>query len=67
MVSAWARVVTSQLTNIYFDLSSCSHVFVRQDGVQSPLQQPYRVPFCVLHKSDEVFTLELDRNTIMYA
>ena len=35
---------------------------VRQDGVQPPLQQPYRDPYRVLHRSDKVLTLELDRN-----
>ena len=48
------RVITLQLTNLPPDLSSCSHVFVQQDGIHPPLQQPYR--------SDKVFTLELDRN-----
>ena len=57
-----ARVITSQLTNHPPDLSSCSHVFFRQDGIQPPLQQPYRGPYRVLHRLDKMFTLELDRN-----
>ena len=62
MQPVWARVITSQLTNFPPDLSSCSHMFVRQDGVQPPLQQPHRGPYRVLHRKDKVFTLELDRN-----
>ena len=62
MQTVRTRVITSKLTNLPLDLSSCSHVLVRKDGVQPPLQQPNRGPYCVLHRSDKVFTLELDRN-----
>ena len=37
-------------------------MFVRQDGVQPPLQQPHLDPYRDMHRSDKVFTLELDRN-----
>ena len=57
-----ARVIISQLTNLFPDLLSCSHVFVRQDGVQPPLQHIYRGPYCVLHRSDKVSTFALDSN-----
>ena len=57
-----AHLITSQLTNLHPDLSSSSHVFVGQDGVQFPLQRPCRGPYRILPRSDEVFTLELDRN-----
>ena len=42
------------------DLASCTHVFMRNDAVQKPLQQPYNGPFRVLERTDKYFTLELD-------
>ena len=39
-------------------LDSCSHVFIRQDGVRRPLQQPYTGPFKVLRRSDRNFVLD---------
>ena len=58
----WARIATLQLTNLHPDLSSCSHASVRQNRIEFFLQHPYRGSYLVLYKSDNAFTLELDRN-----
>ena len=42
------------------DLASCTHVFMRNDAVRKPLQQPYNGPFRVLERTDKYFTLELN-------
>ena len=62
MQSVRNRLVRSQPTNLHQDLSSCSHVFMRQESVQSPLQRPCQGPFRILHKSDKVLSFELERN-----
>ena len=41
-------------------LDSCTHVFVRQDHVQKPLDMPYKGPYRVLHRADKYFELDLD-------
>ena len=35
-------------THIHDDLSTCTHVYIRQDGVRKPLQKPYKGPYKVL-------------------
>ena len=43
-----------------------SHVFIRNDGVKKPLQQPYDGPFKVLKRTNKHFTILVNghRNTI---
>ena len=41
-------------------LTTCSHVFVRQDGRKHPLQRAYYGPFPVLARSPKYFTLLMD-------
>ena len=41
------------------DLSSTTHVFIRQDAVRKPLQQPYSGPHIVLSRSDKHFTVDI--------
>ena len=38
-------------------LSSCTHVFVRQDTVRAPLQQPYNGPYEVVKSNSKHFTV----------
>ena len=47
---------TSQL---HKDLLSCTHVFVRCDHVQPPLQPPYKGPYRVLDRADKYYTLDI--------
>lgn len=44
-------------TFVHNDLMSSTHVFVRQDAVRRPLQQPYDGPFSVSSKTDKFFVL----------
>ena len=41
------------------DLATCTHVFIRQDSVRTPLQQPYTGPFKVLKRTNKHFTIDL--------
>ena len=46
-------------TYVSSDLDSCTHVFVRNDAVKTPLQQPYDGPFKVIKRTNKHFTLEI--------
>ena len=52
-------VQASQHTFISKDLSSCTHVFVRQDSVRKPLQRPYNGPYKVLDRCEKYFVLDV--------
>ena len=41
------------------DLTSCTHVFVRDDTVRAPLQAPYKGPFLVIERRDKYFVLDV--------
>ena len=47
-------------TYISDKLSTCTHVFVRNDAVRKPLQRPYNGPFRVVKRTDKYFTLDLN-------
>ena len=42
------------------DLTRCTHVFVRYDGVQKPLQPPYNGPYKVIQRDDKTYTIEVN-------
>ena len=46
-------------THVHSDHSSCTHVYIRHDGVRKPLQRPYDSPYQVLQKGDKQFTVEI--------
>lgn len=46
------------------DLTSCTHVFVRDDSVRPSLRQPYDGPFKVISRSDKYFHLQLRGRTV---
>jgi hypothetical protein len=46
---------------VHKDLHTCSHVFLREDAVKKPLQQPYSGPHLVVARpSDIVFTIRVN-------
>ena len=58
--AAPVREQPQRSTYVNRDLTSCTHVFVRNDTVRKPLQQPYDGPFRVLDRADKYFTLDLN-------
>lgn len=48
---------------IYKDLSTCTHVFLRNDTVRAPLTPPYDGPYEVLKRYDKYFKIQLPRRT----
>ena len=42
----------------------CSHVWIRVDRVQRPLEAPYRGPLRVLHRSAKTFRVELPSGAV---
>ena len=48
------------------ELASCTRVFVRNDTVRKPLQQPYTGPYRVLQRSDKHYTVDFNgRNEVI--
>ena len=47
-------------------LSSSSHVFIRNDLIKKPLQQPYIGTYKVLNRSEKYYTLDINgkHNTV---
>ena len=41
------------------DISSRTHVFLREDAVKAPLTPPYTGPYHVLSSTDKLFTLDI--------
>ena len=53
---------------VHHDLSTCSHVFLRQDGIRRSLQPPYSGPFSVLSRTDKTFTILIrDKSSVVSA
>ena len=50
-----AHIMKSGNVHVPSDLLSAEYVFIRQDKVKRPLQQPYKGPFRVLAKADKYF------------
>lgn len=48
---------------VHKDLSSCTHVFVRNDTVRPPLTPPYDGPFEVLKRYDKYFKIQMPKRT----
>uniref|UniRef100_A0A0A9WH47 Integrase catalytic domain-containing protein n=1 Tax=Lygus hesperus TaxID=30085 RepID=A0A0A9WH47_LYGHE len=46
---------------VHPELSTCTHVFIRQDAVRKPLQPVYDGPYRVLSRCEKVFKLETPR------
>lgn len=44
---------------VHSDMNTCTHVFVRNDAIRKPLQQPYDGPFKVIHRHEKYFEVEL--------
>ena len=52
------RSVSSNKPFVHPDLDSSSHVFLRQDAVQRPLQPPYSGPYKVLKRFAKTFLID---------
>ena len=50
----------TRTTYVSKKLDTCTHVFVRQDHVQKPLDMPYKGPYRVIHRTRKYFILDLD-------
>lgn len=50
-------------TFIHTDLATCTHVFVRNDTVRSPLTPPYEGPYEVIHRYEKFYKVKLPRRT----
>lgn len=48
---------------VHKDLATSTHVFVRQDLVRKPLEQPFKGPYQVIKKTDKFFTLQVGNKT----
>ncbi len=40
------------------DITTCTHVFIRDDTVKAPLQPPYRGPYKVIKRDTKHFTID---------
>jgi hypothetical protein len=46
------------------DLKTCTHVFLRDDSVRSPLKTPYDGPYQVLNRNDKTFELQIQNRKV---
>lgn len=53
LVPVQPRIPTNKPVYVNKDLNSCTHVFIRTDGVKKPLESPYTGPFKVVDRSDK--------------
>ena len=44
------------------DFETCTHVFLRNDAVLKPLQQPYSGPYVVIKRNDKTFTIKINNS-----
>lgn len=49
-----------QRVHVCKELTSCTHVFIRNDAVRKPLQQPYSGPYKVLQRTAKHFTVDIN-------
>jgi cleavage and polyadenylation specificity factor subunit 1 len=55
-------------TFIHHDLSTCTDVYLRQDGIRRSLQPPYCGPYPVISRNDKTFTIVIrNKNTTVSA
>lgn len=57
------RSLANRATFVYKDLSSCTHVFIRNDAVRAPLTPPYDGPYEVLKRYDKYYQIQLPLRT----
>ena len=54
------RTQPQRNVHVSHDLSSCTHVFIRNDAVRKPLQQPYNGSYRVLAGAEKHFTIDIN-------
>ena len=57
------RTPTARPVHVPAQLTHCSHVYVRHDGVRSSLSPPYDGPFPVIKRSAKYFQLTMNGRT----
>ena len=57
------RKQTARDTHAPDELSTCTHVFIRQDRVLTPLQQPYNGPYKVVQRFPKYYKVEVKGKT----
>ena len=57
---AWLIKTLGCNCNIFHNLSTATHVFVRHDSVRKPLQPPYDGPFPIISRTDKHFTIAIN-------
>lgn len=57
------KEATSLKPFVYKDLATCTHVYVRNDTVRSPLTPPYDGPYEVLERHEKFFKIQLPLRT----
>ena len=51
---------TNRISHIPNDLSTATHVFVRQDAIRKPLRPPYNGPYPVVKRTPKHFTVHIN-------
>lgn len=52
---------------VHASLHNCSHVFLRNDAVRKPLQQPYTDPHTVIKRiSDKIFIIKINEKCLTF-
>lgn len=59
-----AKIVRHGNSPVYIpqDITSCTHIFLRNDSVMKPLQRSYSGPYPVISRNEKTFTIRINNN-----